>query len=399
MKTLILITALAFACLLAGCSSPADRDQDTTESATQSAQVTDEEAVTYATVGTTVGPTTEAETVEPEKPQAGHINVVVMDNAYMAPILSHDKIIVRCYENGFHSIKVFDQKYTECETFTFEDFDYVADVKAGTGDVLCYVVVEKYLESEVSTEVIKIGTDLTAENIGEPTQELDIVYHFDRKITNDWIHLVDGETGDMLVEGVEGEHIYHFDRRAQHYFAPIDENRFVYTTSGYEAIPGFGIYDYSTGKATSVPDSRDLIPHCVYGGYIYSEHTTWDGFGTEFYKTNIDTLKTEPAFGLPFEIGNNDYVFYHPFPSGEFILMIKNSYTEGDDGRYSSAQVDLYKVSVADGSIAWQHTVPLDISLSSQGSFLNEGTYLLLASGRDAAGVDSDDKLLENTLG
>ncbi|MDE5859174.1 MAG: hypothetical protein K2H23_02095, partial [Oscillospiraceae bacterium] len=101
----------------------------------------------------------------------------------------------------------------------------------------------------------------------------------------------------------------------------IDENRFVYRTAGYESLPSFGIYDFSHGTATDVPDSRDLVPLGVHGGKIYSIKTAWDGFGTELYTTDPDTLETEFFMDCPIEIKGNDFVEYAMPESGSYIAV------------------------------------------------------------------------------
>lgn len=405
MKTIILILVLSVACLLTACNNqeekppvdpdppstvtedssetlPADTSQDiaedTTPSVTDTPEVTDE--------------------VEPV-PEIGHINTIVLDfDSYGPPLLAHDKLIFSTYEQGVPAIHISDLKYTEIAEFIFEGYDVLQAVFPSEGDILCNVITENYNdEGGVTYHAVDVYTDMT---LGEsrPYAESEFyTVHGVHKIAESGINLIDAETGDILVEGVEGTHTYGFDRRYQHYLMPIDDNRFIYQTTGYEAIPGFGIYDFSTGKATAV-DSRDLLPLGIYEGYIYSQHTAWDGFGTEIYKTNIDTLESELAFGLPFELDGNTYVSHVMSPDCEYILMTKDfSYEdENSDRRW---QAEFYKVSVADGSVVWQMTLPMEVSVSSSGCFLNEKTFLQPVNERGSSGSFSLSRLLVITVG
>ncbi|MDE5859172.1 MAG: hypothetical protein K2H23_02085 [Oscillospiraceae bacterium] len=134
--------------------------------------------------------------------------------------------------------------------------------------------------------------------------------------------IVDADSGDILVEGYNGTSEYDINRTRKLYDFPIDENRFVYSTGGYESIPGFGIYDFSSGTATDVPDSADLVPIGVHGGKIYSVKAVWSGFGTDLYTTDTETLETEFFMECPFNAGIDDYADYAMPESGDYIALI-----------------------------------------------------------------------------
>ena len=133
--------------------------------------------------------------------------------------------------------------------------------------------------------------------------------------------IVDADSGEILVEGRTAESDIDFSGTRQIYYFPLDDNRFVYRTAGYESLPSFGIYDFSNGTATDVPDSRDLVPLGVHGGKIYSIKTAWDGFGTELYITDPDTLETEFFMDCPIELEMNDFVEYAMPESGNYIAL------------------------------------------------------------------------------
>ena len=133
--------------------------------------------------------------------------------------------------------------------------------------------------------------------------------------------IVDADSGDILVAGKAVTSDDDFSGTRQMYYFPVDENRFVYRTIGYESLPGFGIYDFSEGTATDVPDSKDLIPLGVHDGKIYSVKTAWDGFGTELYTTDTETLETEFFMDCPLTLKGNDYVEYAMPESGDYIAF------------------------------------------------------------------------------
>lgn len=133
--------------------------------------------------------------------------------------------------------------------------------------------------------------------------------------------IVDADSGDILVAGKAVTSDDDFSGTRQMYYFPVDENRFVYRTIGYESLPGFGIYDFTEGTATDVPDSKDLIPLGIHGGKIYSVKTAWDGFGTELYTTDTETLETEFFMDCPLTLRANDYVEYAMPESGNYIAF------------------------------------------------------------------------------
>lgn len=133
--------------------------------------------------------------------------------------------------------------------------------------------------------------------------------------------IVDTDSGAVLAAGKAVTSDDDFSGTRQMYYFPIDENRFVYRTAGYESLPGFGIYDFSSDTATDVPDSKDLVPLGIHGGKIYSVKTAWDGFGTELYTTDTETLETEFFMDCPITVKTNDYIEYAMPESGEYIAL------------------------------------------------------------------------------
>lgn len=131
--------------------------------------------------------------------------------------------------------------------------------------------------------------------------------------------IIDADSGEILAEGNEDTSELRSTSIA--YYFPVDKNRFVYRIVGYEKLPGFGIYDFSAGQATDIPNTDDLIPLGVHGGKIYSVKTQWDGYGTELYVTDTETFETEFFWDFPDEVQANDYIEYAMPESGNYIAM------------------------------------------------------------------------------
>ncbi len=395
MKTLILIVALCVACLLTGCKNMQKDDSPAVTDPTDGAGIVTEDVMPEEPPEDDNEPAVTEPTVR--VPQPGDIETYDITGFEGYPALVQDKLAFFHYGYEASSfLRITDLSFNELAVINFAEGSNINNIRSGEGDVLCTFALSTYTADEVIYTDKTVYTDFTVSESADRDLYITVGDH---SVEEDWINLVDAKTGELLVEGHEGENEYGIDRQFKRFGMTIDENRFLYITGGYEAIPGFGIYDFSTGKATDVPDSRDMIPLGIYDGYIYSEHSAWDGFGTEIYKTNIDTLETELAFGIPFEADNDGYVWYQMSPSGEYILIINDYYIRGEDGSFINGIVDMYKVSVADGSIAWQFTLPLDAGLQSPGIFLNENTYLLSAFERGESGSYSVQSLLQITLG
>ena len=127
--------------------------------------------------------------------------------------------------------------------------------------------------------------------------------HYDRKIS-EWnidLDLIDTETGEVLIKaydpGSRDEYIeeYGWDTSVPRYQFSIDEKRFVYQTSGVQALACVGVYDLETNEAKEIPDSADFKPLGVRNGKIYLAYGLWD-FSSDkvtILAANPDTLETE----------------------------------------------------------------------------------------------------------
>lgn len=129
------------------------------------------------------------------------------------------------------------------------------------------------------------------------------IQHYDRKIS-EWnidLDLIDTETGEVLIKaynpGSRDEYIeeYGWDTSVPRYQFPIDENRFVYQTSGVQALACIGVYDLEKNEAREIPNSADFNPLGVRNGKIYIADGLWD-FSSDKIKilsADPDTLETE----------------------------------------------------------------------------------------------------------
>lgn len=270
-----------------------------------------------------------------------------------------------------------------------EGFD-VDDICPGSGNVLARILNNSYDHrvKAIVTSAAVIYDDYSFDIIDEPTAKDFYFEHYGHKISEWDIDLVcvDGEP-EVIVPGYRKENDeYGFYTEYKVYMFPIDENRFVYRTGGYERLPGFGIYDFGTGTARDIPDSKDLVPiGGVHDGKVYSVKTAWDGIGgTELYVTDIETLETSLFMTFPYELQLNDFVNYYMPASGKYILALRDGY-----------QVDniMYLIDPDTGEIIKTYDdIPQDFYFYGSKLFLDE--YTIAFSGT----LDGEDKMLVFSL-
>lgn len=205
--------------------------------------------------------------------------------------------------------------------------DYFDEVSKGSGDVLCRLYAEDEDSGRITTcTVYKDYTYDTAEgdNVSFSHFGRDIEYIYPDLLYN----------GEVIVPGyIDTETEWGFYSTIQYYEFPIDENRFVYCTRGYERLPGFGIYDFTTGEARDVPDSTDKLPLGYADGLIYSYGAYWDGYGTTLHVTDPVTLETTLLTDFPYELGQNRYIEYSMPEGGDYILAFEPATYKNDVSR------------------------------------------------------------------
>lgn len=252
-------------------------------------------------------------------------NIFCIDYSILSPDRMSYSYQLRFYDiNGNRLLKTIDVPAN------YELMEFVELSGDALYKVLLYNSVLDEESGEYITEsaVMTVNNDLSydiAESDSEPYFPIECCGHNIKEQIPD---IIDADSGEVLVAGKAAEDGDEFGGTRQMYYFPVDENRFVYRTLANESLPSFGIYDFSTGTAADVPESRDLIPLGVHRGKIYSVKTAWDGFGTELYVTDTDTLETEFFMDFPDEVKMNDYISYAMPENGDFIAMKYQPYDE-----------------------------------------------------------------------
>lgn len=208
----------------------------------------------------------------------------------------------------------------------------------GYGDIFCKVLLYRRKEDEngeflgFDNAIAIVRDDYTYE-IADRTTENAAFEHYGHHIAEWDLNIVDTDRDEVVVQGFaadEGEDEYGFMTEAIYYEFPIDENRFVYRIGGYERLPGFGVYDFETGTASKVPESENLVPVGYSDGYIYAVKTVWDGFGTEIYRTDANTLETEFYMNYT-PVFTSTHVSYVMPPDGSYIAILTEELAGSDN--------------------------------------------------------------------
>lgn len=168
------------------------------------------------------------------------------------------------------------------------------------------------------------------------------------------------------------------------YGSSIDENRFTFKKIEYEVGSYIGIYDYSTGNITEIPDSGNLDPVGYYDGKIYAcesnsaSHHVEDGIGA-VYSFDVETFEKEVfmTFHTPDDNteGNIDCHMTHDCGYMSVVLS------------YSTSAETAYIVSLDSGEILAKH----ETDSETDDGELRE---ILCADGRVALVSFFTDKLL-----
>lgn len=223
------------------------------------------------------------------------------------------------------------------------------------------------LESAVLTVYEDYSTDI-AEADGYTTA-FDYCGH---KISEFGYNILDADRElAKIVKGVPARSDGDFEAEKRAFSLPLDENRFVYRKTGYERIPGFGIYDFETDTATDVPDSDNLIPLGIHGGKIYSCYSWWDGVPEGLYITDTETLETTLFTEMPVDFEDYDYGEYYMPESGEYIALVKPPC-------YESMDSEIYVIDPDTAEVSHKYTIPAEVGYLT--SFFFSGNDKLCAS-------------------
>lgn len=355
MKRKIALTLALSAVLLAGCSKENDliNNSDMSETVSDSlTQAAETEEDTWFTLG---GETEAAENdtvpeIETEYPAEG-VSYKILNYGRLNPDGGDAgrPYGTQSYKDGIFCITYMmspPEDYSEGMKLQMQFYDtaenkFLASVDIPTGwniyeklaetdsDIFCRYALARYFHDELGNAtgseqaVLTVRRDFSID-IAEGYTEKDCSVEVCGHNIADWERdIIDTDSGEILVGGYYGTSEYDLSVTSKRYRFSIDENRFVYSTIGYENIPGFGVYDFSTGTASDVPGSRDLVPLGIRGGRIYSLQSEWDsgGHDTELYVTDAETLETELFMEAPVSFGLNDHADYEMTESGSVIVM------------------------------------------------------------------------------
>lgn len=148
------------------------------------------------------------------------------------------------------------------------------------------VVTTSYIYDDYTYEIVEGETVKAFYNVGE--------HHISEIDYN----IVNADTSEILIEKyIHENNLDSFYNTYPKYLFPVDDERFIYRNVGYESLPGFGIYDFSEGKATDIPGTENLMPIDIVDGKVYSVYTAWDDISSNtICVTNIETFETEKIY-------------------------------------------------------------------------------------------------------
>ncbi len=132
--------------------------------------------------------------------------------------------------------------------------------------------------------------------------------------------IYDANSDEIIVAGKYTEP-YDKTNRHQSVTFEIDENRFVYTTGGWECTWGFGVYDFTTNTARDVDDTHNVTPFCYYNGKIYSEMYDMGWQEGIIYTTDADTLETTAFIDKSTLSDGYQYSSNYFFADGKYLLF------------------------------------------------------------------------------
>lgn len=351
MKTKIILTLVLSAMLLTGCNKETELIDDFETSGiplpSQATQASETEGDTQYILG---GETETSVSVNESDPEEAYENMRLIDIEKLNREIENGSASINiksCFINGSiicalcgaeteqgHIRDIM--RFYNIESETVEktirinnSYDFEGFI-GGNDDILCKAKLTHYVSrnsvvfEEYSVMTVKNDYSFEYSEYDRQTAALSRVGH---NITQWYNDIIDADTEIKIVEGYESEGDgYRIETvRSQEYMFPIDENRFVYLTNGYEYTPCFGIYDFRTDTAADVPDSEDLTPIGVHGGKIYSALKPWGKSPSDIYVTDIETLETVKSI----DALASEHCCYKMPESGDKIVYIHDP--KGDE--------------------------------------------------------------------
>lgn len=377
-KTAFILTAVI---LLSGCEKEVVKDITEEDiavltEAMREAEQTDNEEKTIVINTSEASEGTVAELPENiSRIDTGHYFMCSIAGEYICCQYTENDTVSLCFydiESGRPSGKV-----------DFSENCVVSVIKEGSDGALFSAVIEQKGENGYSYNRVDIYDDYSFKTIGEADASDYATTVCGRNIVTLDGSLVDADTKEVLVEAYHApDDDYGFFAKHQFFEFPIDDNRFVYRTGGYESIPGFGYYDFSTGTANFFEGSQDYVPLGFHNEKIYAVKTVWDGFGTELY--TFDLNNPEPVFFMenPLEITNNEFVEFKISEDGKKLVIVKpmNLYELNNDENGIAGKGKLCVIDIETGGIIETIDVPDEYDMGQAMGFI--GHKLIIGTGK-----------------
>lgn len=266
------------------------------------------------------------------------------------------------------------------KTITLPDGCKINEFIGGGEDILCKASLTEYVSDGASKEqsVITVKNDYSYE-FSEYTAQNAALPRGGRNIAQWYLDIIDADRDMTLMEGSAGESDDETfsDYRYHVYMFPIDENRFVYLTGGYEYTSCFGIYDFRTDTCSDLPDTVDMRPIGIRNGKIYSVLKPWDKTASDIYVTDTETLETV-NMSCPQALKENDQMYYlMPESSGNILYICARGHGETSN-----------IIGIADpdtGDILKECEIPYGNEFYSQLYLKDENTAVIISDRMDKA--------------
>lgn len=252
------------------------------------------------------------------------------------------------------------------------EFTWYYNYINGSGDILCQIELSRYNNETYNNDyaVLVVYNDFSTELIEGESLAIPVGSH---NISDVPYNIYDADSGEIIVEGFnDTETDLGFNSKSFDYKFQIDDNRFVYRTVGFEAMPSFGYYDFTTGKAADFPDSKNFMPVGYYNGKIYAEDAAWDGMSQgELYTFDIDTLESEHFISSPVTVELNDYTVYSMPQGGKYIAA---NYYDRDNENYENSKNIIFIISPDSGEVLAKCELKTE-HLDSQFEFIDDSRF------------------------
>lgn len=236
-----------------------------------------------------------------------------------------------CYSEKYEEVCFLDindltvkARITGSDDWAFNGYyhnNYCPCIK-GSGDVLCKIPLIRFNNDKLKSDyaVIWVYNDFTTELIEGDPREIFSFPAGSHNISDQPYDLFDADSDEIIVKGFfDAETELGLASKWFDYKFPIDDDRFVYRICGFESMPGFGYYDFTTDKAADFPDSRNFMPIGHHNGKIYAELTAWDGMCQGELRT-FDTDTLESKIFMPPNQTSDKFTEYTMSPDGSFII-------------------------------------------------------------------------------